>query len=148
MARKSLLPSAAIRRKLKQSRVARLATVDVGHNPHIVPICFVFDGAVLYTAVDRKPKRVAAEKLARLRNIKASAHVALVVDEYKEDWTRLWYILVRGQARQLPKSARLERRKAIRLLRKKYAQYAGGMLPDDAPVIRITPERIVFWGKP
>jgi coenzyme F420-0:L-glutamate ligase/coenzyme F420-1:gamma-L-glutamate ligase len=112
-----------------------------------VPVCFAFDGSAFYTAVDRKPKRVAAQKLARLRNIRASSKVALLVDEYKEDWSRLWYILVRGRAQQLPASALAERGKAIRLLRKKYSQYAGGMLLDNAPVIRITPERIIFWGK-
>ena len=147
MAPKALHMSAAIRGKLKQARLARLATLDARHNPHIVPICFVFDGSVFYTAVDRKPKRVAAQKLARLRNLRASSQVALVVDDYKEDWTRLWYILVRGTGRQLPVSARQEHQRAIRLLRNKYSQYAGGMLPDDAPVIRVTPQRIVSWGK-
>jgi hypothetical protein len=28
-----------------------------------------------------------------------------------------------------------------------YPQYAAAMLPDDSPVIRITPERITSWGR-
>jgi len=127
--------------------VARLATVDAQRKPHIVPVCFVFAGSVFYTAVDRKPKRVAPERLARLRNIRAMRQVALVVDCYDEDWTQLWWVLVRGKAKLLPKSAREERAEALRRLRAKYPQYAGGMLPDDAPIIRIIPERITSWGK-
>jgi PPOX class probable F420-dependent enzyme len=139
--------SGAIRTKLQESRVARLATLDAQFKPHIVPVCFVFAGSVFYTAVDRKPKRVAPERLARLRNIRATRQVALVVDCYDEDWTQLWWLLVRGRAKLLPKSAREERAEAIRRLRAKYPQYAAGMLPDDAPIIRITPERITSWGK-
>ena len=53
----------------------------------------------------------------------------------------------RGKAELVPESAREERADAIRRLREKYRQYAAGMLADDAPVIRITPDRITSWGK-
>ena len=87
------------------------------------------------------------ERLVRLRNIRAVPRVALLIDEYDEDWTQLWYILIRGKAKLIPKSAHEERASAIRKLRAKYPQYAQGMLADDAPIIRITPERATFWGK-
>lgn len=137
--------SAAVQKKLKKARVARLATLDKKNRPHIVPICFVYDGKLFYTAVDRKPKRVTPERLARLRNIRAVSRVALLIDEYDDDWTRLWYVLIRGKAKLIPKSAHREHASAIRKLRAKYAQYAQGMLADDAPIIRITPERATFW---
>lgn len=140
------IPRAA-RAKIQQARVARLATVDRKYRPHVVPICFVYTGGVFYTALDRKPKRVPVKDLARLRHIRTIPKVALVLDEYHEDWGRLWYVLVRGKARLVPESAHQERTKAIRHLRAKYRQYAAGMLPDDAPIIRITPERITSWGK-
>jgi PPOX class probable F420-dependent enzyme len=139
--------SNAIQARLKAARVGRLATLDAEYRPHIVPVCFVYDGKVLYSAVDRKPKRVAPEKLARLRHITASPQIGLIIDEYCEDWGTLWYILVRGKARLIPKSAHQERARAIRQLRAKYPQYAATMLPDDAPVIRITPDRIISWGR-
>jgi PPOX class probable F420-dependent enzyme len=146
MPRKLQPISNAIQAKLEAARVARLATLDAEYGPHIVPVCFVYDGKVFYSAVDRKPKRVAPERLARLRHITASAQIALIIDEYREDWEKLWYILVRGKAKLIPKSAHQERARAIRQLRAKYPQYAAAMLPDDAPVIRITPERITSWG--
>ncbi len=135
------------RKKLKQARVARLATLDTKGGPHIVPVCFVYDGKVFYTAIDRKPKRVSADRLVRLQNIRAVSRVALLIDEYDEDWARLWYVLIRGKAELIPNSAHQERASAIRKLRAKYPQYASGMLAEDAPIIRITPGRTTCWGK-
>jgi PPOX class probable F420-dependent enzyme len=139
--------STAIRAKLREARVARLATVDLRSGPHVVPVCFVLDGSVFYSAIDRKPKRVAPERLARLKNIRATPRVALLIDHYSEDWTQLWYILIRGKAKLLPRSARAERARAIRLLKAKYAQYAAGMVGEDALILRISMERIISWGK-
>jgi PPOX class probable F420-dependent enzyme len=147
MPRKRDKISDAVRPKLDEARVARLATLDTKRGPHIVPVCFAYDGKFFYTAIDQKPKRVAAERLARLRNIRAAPQVALLIDKYDEDWTRLWYVLIRGNARLIPTSAFKERASAIRRLRSKYPQYIGSMLADDAPIIRITPERITSWGK-
>jgi PPOX class probable F420-dependent enzyme len=147
MPRKLQPISKAIQAKLKEARVARFATLDAEFGPHIVPVCFVYDGKVFYSAVDRKPKRVAPEKLARLRHITASPQIALIMDEYHEDWEQLWYVLVRGKAKLIPKSAHQERARAIRQLRAKYPQYATAMLPDDSPIIRITPEGITSWGR-
>ena len=139
------LISAGVRAKLEATRVGRLATLDASRGPHLVPICFAYDGSVFYSAIDRKPKRVSPNQLARLKNISAMPQVALLVDEYDEDWTRLWYVLVRGEAELV--SASEERRRALRQLRAKYPQYDSVMLADDAPILRITPQRITAWGK-
>jgi len=139
--------SAAVERVLKEARVARLATLDAKRRPHIIPVCFAYDGTLFYTAIDQKPKRVPGERLARLQNIRAVPRVALLIDHYDEDWTELWYVLVRGTARLIPQSAYQEHTRAILKLRAKYPQYARGMLADDAAVIRITPERTISWGK-
>lgn len=139
------LISSAIRAKLEAARVARLATLDAELRPHMVPVCFAFDGAVFYSAIDHKPKRVTPDQLARVRNIHETPHVALLVDEYDEDWTRLWYVLVRGEAAMI--SDETERARAIQLLRAKYRQYDAKMLAADAPVLRITPVRATAWGK-
>jgi PPOX class probable F420-dependent enzyme len=145
MASKRPLIPPRLRAKLKTARIARLATLDAERRPHAVPICFAFDGSVFYSAIDRKPKRVAPGRLARLKNIKETPQVALLVDQYDEDWTRLWYVLVHGEAVLVSASA--EHKQAIRRLRAKYQQYDADMLADDAPVLRITPVRITAWGK-
>ena len=136
-----------IRLRLEEARVARLSTLDSRRRPHIVPICFVFDHKCFYSAIDAKPKSVVPQQLARVRNILARPQVALLIDEYDEDWTRLWFVLIRGRAQIVPMSARRERGRAISKLREKYRQYAGKMLRDDATIIRITPERFTSWGK-
>jgi PPOX class probable F420-dependent enzyme len=102
---------------------------------------------MLYTAIDQKPKRVSPERLVRVRNLRAVPHVAILIDEYDEDWTQLWYVLLRGKAKLLPRSAHKERARALRKLRAKYPQYALGMLPDDAPIVRISLMRATSWGK-
>ncbi len=145
MGNKPLLISTEIRARLEAARVARLATQDRNRRPHVIPICFVWDGSVFYSAIDRKPKRVAATRLARLKNIKDMPDVALLIDEYNEDWARLWYVLVRAKAELV--SERTEQVRAIQLLRTKYAQYDTTMLTKDAPVLRITPEQITAWGR-
>jgi coenzyme F420-0:L-glutamate ligase / coenzyme F420-1:gamma-L-glutamate ligase len=144
MANKPPPISAAIRAKLDAARVARLATLDDQQSPHLVPICFALNANVFYSAIDRKPKRVASKRLARLRNIKKTPQVALLVDHYEEDWTLLWYVLVRGKAKLV--SAPAERKRVLQSLRAKYPQYRGEMLQEDAPLLRITPERITAWG--
>ena len=136
--------SSILREKIKPARIARLATVSSTGRPHLVPICFVFDGRFFYSAIDRKPKRVSPERLARIRNIEQSRQAALLFDEYSEDWNRLWYVLVRGRARVVRNTS--ERMTAVRMLRRKYRQYAEGMLADDALVIRIEPRSVSAWG--
>jgi len=144
MASKPPLISAAIRARLDAARVARLATLDDQQRPHLVPICFALHENVFYSAIDRKPKRVAPTGLARVRNIKKRPQVALLVDHYEEDCKLLWYVLVRGEADLV--FAPAERKRALLSLRAKYPQYRGEMLQEDAPLLRITPQQIIAWG--
>lgn len=136
----------AARRALARARVARLATAGPDGRPHVIPICYAFDGESIYSAVDAKPKRVAAGRLRRIRNILENPRVALLVDAYREDWKSLWYVLVEGRARLVQRGVTHER--AVRLLRRKYSPYREGLLPADALVIAIRPERVVTWGRP
>jgi PPOX class probable F420-dependent enzyme len=79
---------------LQQARVGRLATASGDGDPHVIPVCFVFDGTHLYSAIDAKPKRVAPPRLRRVQNLRANPRASLLVDHYDEDWTRLRYVLV------------------------------------------------------
>ena len=138
-----LEPSAGASRLIRSARVAHLATADRNGQPHVIPICFVFDGKCFYSPIDEKPKRVAPRKLKRLRNIEANPNVALVIDRYDEDWQKLAYVLVSGTAQMVVRGKRHE--KAVLLLRKKYRQYRA-MAIHERPIISITPNRIVVWG--
>jgi PPOX class probable F420-dependent enzyme len=134
---------AAPLRFIRSARVAHLATADAHGQPHVIPICFVFDGKYFYSPIDEKPKRTAPEKLKRVKNIRENAQVALVVDHYDEDWRKLSYVLVSGKARVLLSGA--SHRKAVTLLRRKYSQYRK-MRIDRLPIILIRPTRMTSWG--
>lgn len=130
---------------IREHRVARLATVDDNAQPTIVPICYAFEGESFFSPIDEKPKSVAAGSLKRVRNIRANSRVAMVIDDYSEDWSSLAYVLVIGEAEILePRSGNTEHARAVELLREKYPQYRS-MAIDDRPIIRITPVRIKSW---
>ena len=128
---------------IRSARVARLATADARSHPHVIPICFVFDGNYFYSPIDEKPKRTTPQKLKRVKNIQENPQVALVVDHYDEDWRKLAYILVHGSARVLLSG--VNHRKAVKLLRRKYSQYRK-MRIDRLPMILIRPKRTTIWG--
>jgi PPOX class probable F420-dependent enzyme len=117
--------------KLLDARVARLATTDPDGRPHLVPIVFALDGDTLYSAVDRKPKR--SRTLRRIENARARPDVTVLVDHYEEDWSRLWWIRLRGRARVLDGGE--ERERALALLSEKYPQYRDE--PPDGAVLAV-----------
>jgi PPOX class probable F420-dependent enzyme len=117
------------------ARVARLATVDREGRPHVVPICFVLDGDTLYTAVDEKPKRT--RRLRRLENIEANPRVEVLIDHYEDDWSKLWWVRLRGTARIV------EDPRAVDLLAAKYPQYRGRR--PAGPVIAVEVEERSEW---
>jgi len=125
-------------------RVARLATADADGNPHVIPVCYAFDGTRFFTPLDEKPKRVAESKLRRVRNIEARPAVALVIDQYDDDWSQLGYVLVQGRAELLQPENTMHVQ-ALVLLRERYIQYRT-MALEKYPVIVITPEHIASWG--
>ena len=128
---------------IRSARIAHLATADRFGQPHVVPICFAFDGKSFYSPIDEKPKRAAPAKLKRLRNIEQNSQISLVIDYYDEDWSKLCYVLVTGTARVLQSGE--THRRAVTLLRKKYSQYRR-MKIDARPMIVLTPKRITVWG--
>ena len=132
------------RELLARHRVAHLATADRHGMPHVIPLCFALDGDTLYFVVDAKPKRRTGLGLQRMRNLLENSRVALVVDDYDEDWSTLAYVLVRGQAAVVDDAAETDR--ALASLRAKYPQYrAMALAGPEHPVVRITPERVHVW---
>ncbi|MGD0074641.1 MAG: TIGR03668 family PPOX class F420-dependent oxidoreductase [Candidatus Binataceae bacterium] len=134
-----------VREFVSVARVGHLATATVDGEPHAIPLCFWFDGANFYFAIDEKPKRQTGIKLKRMRNIAANPRVALIIDRYEEDWASLAYVLINGRARVVedPEEYML----ALRNLRDKYPQYrAMALNPESNPLVKIEPERVHVWG--
>lgn len=128
------------RRRVRDARVARLGTVTRSGGPHLVPCCFVVVDDVAYTAVDDKPKSTL--NLRRLENIQHNRMVCLLVDEYYEDWTRLWWVRLECTARTVVADSH-EETLAKRALASKYAQYEQLAIPG--PVIALEIVRCTGW---
>jgi PPOX class probable F420-dependent enzyme len=129
-----------VRRRVADSRVARLATLDPDGRPHLVPITFVLAGETLYSAVDAKPKR--SRTLRRIENARRRPNVTVLVDYYEdEDWTRLWWVRLRGRARVLDGGEEAER--ALTLLAAKHDQYRHA--PPGLPVLAIDIDEWRGW---
>ena len=129
-------------RFLRSARTGHLATADAKGRPQVVPVCFVFDGQAIYSVLDAKPKTTPLRQLRRVKNILANPRVSLVVDHYEENWDKLQYILVSGDAELLESDEKWV--VAIAMLREKYPQYQAMDL-DQSPVIKITPVRYSPW---
>ena len=129
---------------MHKHRIGHLATVDSHGVPHIVPVCFVYDGTAIYSAIDHKPKRTSGYSMKRLQNILQHPQVAFLVDHYEEDWLQLYYVLLRGTATILEEGA--ERQQALTLLEAKYPQYQERQLARGSGlVIKILPTSVRHW---
>ncbi|MBX0329696.1 TIGR03668 family PPOX class F420-dependent oxidoreductase [Oscillochloris sp. ZM17-4] len=127
---------------LQAARVARLATVDDQGQPHVVPIVFVYDGNLLYTPLGGKPKRVALDRLQRVKNIAANDQVAVVVDHYDEDWQQLSWVQLRGRAAVIMAGEDYDA--GLALLQRKYPQYTAMPLAGR-PLIVVQVARLRSW---
>jgi PPOX class probable F420-dependent enzyme len=123
-------------RRVAAARVGRLATVDAAGRPHLVPVCFALVGDETYTgytAVDDKPKR--STRLRRVVNVAATGVACLLVDEYDEDWTRLWWVRLDCRARVVTerrqRQADLRHEARARVAQLHPAAVPAYQLPDD-----------------
>ncbi|HJY15031.1 MAG TPA: TIGR03668 family PPOX class F420-dependent oxidoreductase [Nitrososphaeraceae archaeon] len=137
---------------IDKARVARLAIVDSECRPYLVPVVFAFDGKDYYISIDKKAKHSKPEILKRIKNIQANPNVALLIDEYDEDWTKLYFVMIQGRASLISnKKERQEQNelplllleKAHKLLYEKYPQYQK--ISIGQYVIMIHPQKVITW---
>lgn len=124
---------------LERSRVARLGLLDENDHPRVMPVTFALAEGRIWSAIDRKPKRADAEP-ARLRFIRRRPEVALTVDRYDDDWTRLAWVQVLGSASLHDATDAIH---ALAALTEKYEQYRAE--PPPGPLIAIDPARALSW---
>jgi PPOX class probable F420-dependent enzyme len=117
-------------------RVARLATVGVERSPHLVPVVYVIDGNRLYSGSDEGPTLP-----QRYVNVESSPEVAVLIDNYEEDWSAVWWVRLFGRARILRDGD--EWKTALRLLADKYPQYQGN--PSRGPVLVVDVQTCSGW---
>ena len=127
----------AAARMVRYARVARLATLLPDGAPHVVPVSPAVDGDTIVFASDDS---------AKLRNVRRDPRVALVVDDYVEDWDALRRVALFGRATVVEEGPAWERGRD--LLYAKYAQYEteSPILPGETAVVRIDVERVSTLG--
>ena len=91
-----------------------------------------------------KPKHYHPPGCSEYKNIRNNRNVALVIDEYSEDWAALAYLHVRCLAEILEPGAGKEHSAAITALRARYPEYRA-MEIGLRPVIKLVPARLRFW---
>ena len=135
---------------LISERVARLATINIAdESPHLVPVCFAFDGKTIVTTLQAKCKR--------LKNMRQRSKVAILVDKYVEEkgkWKVLCGLLIYGDAKILTFSKnREEFMYCWKLLIRKYPQYKqwanADLMPKDSDkrrIMKIEPTETIRWG--
>ncbi|MEW6604287.1 MAG: TIGR03668 family PPOX class F420-dependent oxidoreductase [Thermoproteota archaeon] len=134
----------AVEKFMERARIARLATADSESKPHLVPVVFVFDGNHFFIPLDEKRKTVKPAKLKRAKNINENPNVALLIDEYSEDWTRLAFVMIQGKASIVDRSQESTKlQEAYKKLMTKYPQYQEIGLGEMCIIIK--PEKVISW---
>ena len=131
-------PPGPVLERFAAERVASLATLSAA-GPRLVPVTFAWHRGTAVWAVDRvKPKRPGP--LRRERDLAADPRVAMLVDHYDEDWTRLWWVELQGTAATLEGEAA---EAALDLLARRYPPYRAAR--PLGPVVAVTPRRWAWW---
>lgn len=120
--------------------MARLGVIDDDGGPRVFPITYALAGGAIVTAIDHKPKRVAPERVARLRWLTARPQAAVTVDRYEEDWSQLQWVQAIGRVRILEAESAPE---AIAALTERYPPYRDR--PPAGPVLVLEPYRVLWW---
>jgi nitroimidazol reductase NimA-like FMN-containing flavoprotein (pyridoxamine 5'-phosphate oxidase superfamily) len=124
-------------RFLSDAPVIRVATVNRKGKPQVTPVCHVVWKGKIYWASD-----LDAKKLANLERDRA---VALVADEYKNNWHKTGGVTMQGSAKTIRKGpVFLEAR---RRLYKKFKVYESnaGFEEGEAVIIEVTPKKRFSW---
>jgi PPOX class probable F420-dependent enzyme len=120
------------------ARVGRLGLIDDAGRPRVLPVTYAVHDAVIWTAVDRKPKRPGEP--ARVRWLRRRPDAALTVDRYSDDWDELAWVQVLGPVELLDVADAPD---AVAALAAKYAPYRDE--PPPGPLLRLAPQRFVCW---
>lgn len=119
---------------ISDARRAVMTTLGADGSPHAVPISYALRGGSFITPIDHKPKK--GVKLARVKNIERDSRVTLLIDRWDEDWTRLYWIMVKGRAHLEPGPLISPE------LVDRYEQFRG---QEEDALIVIEPQRILWW---
>ncbi len=105
----------SIRTFVSDAPVCRIATVRDEGAPHLIPVCPVFDGeSTVYVDI--------ANRSASAEGVRADGRVAVLIDHYEDDWTKLKAVLLHCRAEVVNGK---EQDRAWEMIREKFPQYSS-----------------------
>jgi nitroimidazol reductase NimA-like FMN-containing flavoprotein (pyridoxamine 5'-phosphate oxidase superfamily) len=118
---------------LKSKELCRLATASAKAVPHVTPVIYAIDGKNIVIVTDYGTRK--------LKNLKENPKVALVVDDYHPNRGVVIFgdcdIYERGQ----------EYLRLLKILFEKFETYRKNPWGEgEAPILKITPTKIISWG--
>ena len=124
-----------VKRFVTNARVCRIASVRSGGTPHIIPVCPVFDGdATVYVDI--------GERYTTAEALRANPSIAVLIDEYDDDWTKLKAVLLSCRVQE---AVGEEKERAWGMIREKFPSYEGiGWVPRFTLALHIHDWR--QWG--
>lgn len=125
----------AVKEFVREARVCRIATVRASGEPHVIPVCPVFDGdATVYVDI--------GAKYASAEGVRDNGNVAVLIDIYDDNWALLKGVLLRCRAEVIEGE---ERDRAWAMIREKFPQYSSvGWEPRLTLALRVYDWR--QWG--
>ncbi|MDK2981511.1 MAG: hypothetical protein PWQ55_1858 [Chloroflexota bacterium] len=129
---------------LKNILIARLATVDAGNHPHVVPVWYGWDGESLWMSAFRNTQKV--------RNIQHNPMISVAIDT-TTDHVDNQAVVLEGRA-ELVEGPREFMRRQITWIYKRYLGQEGVLKEepqswiedDENLLIKLTPEKVMSWG--
>lgn len=103
-----------VRDFIDATHVCRIATVRPDGEPHVIPVCPVFDGETLF--VDIGPTSTTAKALEH------DARISVLIDEYNDDWSRLRKVILKCKAERVTDA---EQDRVWEMIRVKYPQHGS-----------------------
>ncbi len=124
-------------RRLARSRHGILATLHPRRGVDAVPVVFALtDHRILVPVDTEKPKR--HSRLTRLANLRADPRCVLLVEHYRSDWSRLWWVRIHADGLECPAAEEF-----VEVLARRYPQYrTAGVV---AGVLVLTPTELTGW---
>ncbi len=102
-----------VKQFIAAARVCRIASVRPGGEPHVIPVCPVFDGdSTVYVDIGRRYTTAEA--------LQDAPRIAVLIDEYDDVWSRLKGVLLRCRVEE---AVGEERDRAWAMIREKFPQY-------------------------
>ena len=125
---------------LDAGRVARLAFVDDGERPRVLPVTFALVAGEVWSAIDDVKRKRSGAEPARVRYLRRRPEAALVVDVYSDDWSKLAWVQLLGRVEVVEAAGASA---ALDALADKYPPYRES--PPPGPLLRLRPDRALSW---